>query len=80
MLDECTHTAEGGLEGARPIGGLFRNIKENLHAVYDSLLLCYEPLSRWRVDHAEGVETAHIDLDLGYSRTRKSSLGLVFEA
>ena len=40
VLDECTHTAQGGLEGAKPIGGLFRNIEENLHAIYDSLLLC----------------------------------------
>ena len=40
MLDECTHTAEGGLKGTRPICGLFRNIKENLDAIYDSLLLC----------------------------------------
>ena len=40
MLDERTHTAEGGLEGARPIGGLFRNVEENLHGIYDSLLLC----------------------------------------
>ena len=40
MLNECTHTAQGGLEGAKPIGGLFRNIEDNLHAIYDSLLLC----------------------------------------
>ena len=40
MLDECIHTTEGGLEGGKPIGGLFRNIEENLDAIYDSLLLC----------------------------------------
>ena len=40
VLDERTHTAEDGLEGARPIGGLFHNVEENLHAIYDSLLLC----------------------------------------
>ena len=40
VLDECVHTAEGGLEGGKPIGGLFRDIKENLHAIYYSLLLC----------------------------------------
>ena len=39
MLDECTDTAEGGLEGGKPIGGLFRNIKENLYAFCDSLRL-----------------------------------------
>ena len=26
MLDECIYTAEGGLEGGKPIGGLFRDI------------------------------------------------------
>ena len=46
MLDECIHTAEGGLEGGKPIGGLFRNIKENLHAFCDSLRLRWEPPSR----------------------------------
>ena len=40
MLDERIHTPKGGLEGAKPIGGLFRNIEENLDAIYDSLLLC----------------------------------------
>ena len=46
MLDECTDTAEGGLEGGKPIGGLFRDIEENLYAFCDSLLLYSEPSSR----------------------------------
>ena len=37
---ESIHTAEGGLEGGKPIGGLFRNIEENLDAFRDSLFLC----------------------------------------
>ena len=40
MLDECAHSAEDGLEGGKPIGGLFRNIEENLDTFRDSLLLC----------------------------------------
>ena len=40
MFDECIHTAEGGLDRGKPIGGLCRNIEENLDAIYDSLLLC----------------------------------------
>ena len=42
MLDERVHPTEGGLEGREPIGGLFRNIKEDLRAICDSLPLCYE--------------------------------------
>ena len=40
MLDECTDASKGGLEGWKPIGGLFRDIEENLYAFCDSLLLC----------------------------------------
>ena len=40
MLDECVHSTEGGLEGRKPIGRLFRNIEENFCAIHDSLLLC----------------------------------------
>jgi len=40
MPDERVHPAEGGFEGRKPIGRLFRNIKENLRAIRDSLLLC----------------------------------------
>ena len=37
MLDEHVHAAEGRLEGREPVGGLFCNIKENIHAIRDSL-------------------------------------------
>ena len=37
---ERIHTTEGGLEGGKPIGGLFRNIEENLNAFCDSLFFC----------------------------------------
>jgi len=40
MLDECVYSTEGGLEGREPIGGLFRDVEEDLCAVDDSLLLC----------------------------------------
>ena len=40
MLDECIHTTESGLEGGKPIGGLFCNIEENLHTIDHSLFLC----------------------------------------
>ena len=40
MLDERVHPTEGGLEGREPIGGLFRDIEEDLCAVDDSLPLC----------------------------------------
>jgi len=42
MLDESVHSTEGGFEGREPIGGLFRDIKEDLHAIDDSLPLYYE--------------------------------------
>ena len=46
MLDERAHAAEDRLEGREPIGGFFRNIKENLCAVRDSMPVCWEPPSR----------------------------------
>jgi len=36
MLDEGVHSTEGGLEGREPIGGLFRDIEEDLRAIDDS--------------------------------------------
>jgi len=53
MLDERAHTTEGGLEGREPIGGLFRNVEEDLGAIDDSLPLCWEiptvrELARWK--------------------------------
>ena len=42
MLDERAHSTEGGLEGREPIGGLIRNIEEDLGAIGDSLPLCWE--------------------------------------
>jgi len=42
MLDERAHSTEGGLEGREPIGGLFRNIEENLRGIDNSLPLCCE--------------------------------------
>ena len=40
MLDKCVHPAEGGLEGRKPISGLFRDVKEYFGAICDSLVLC----------------------------------------
>jgi len=40
MLDERIYSTEGGFEGREPIGGLFRDIEEDLCAVDDSLPLC----------------------------------------
>jgi len=40
MLNERVYSTEGGFEGRKPIGGLFRDVKEDLCAVDDSLLLC----------------------------------------
>jgi len=40
MLDERVHSTEGGLEGREPIGGLLRNIEEDLRGIDDSLPLC----------------------------------------
>ena len=40
MFDERVHPTEGGFEGREPIGGLFRDVEENLCAVCDSLFLC----------------------------------------
>jgi len=42
MLDERVHSTEGGFEGREPIGGLFRNIEEDLRAIEDSPLLYCE--------------------------------------
>ena len=64
MFDERVYAAEGGLEGAKPIGGLFCNIEEYLHPIYNPLPLCW-PSSRQRVDRTSGVEPTHIDLDPG---------------
>jgi len=36
MLDEGVHSTEGGFEGREPIGGLFRDIEEDLRAIGDS--------------------------------------------
>ena len=42
MLDEGAHSTEGGFEGREPIGGLFRDIEEDLCAIDDSPPLYYE--------------------------------------
>ena len=42
MLDERIHSTEGRLEGREPIGGLFRDIEEDLCGIDDSLPLCCE--------------------------------------
>ena len=42
MLYERIHPTEGGLEGREPIGGLFRNIEEDLRGIGHSLPLCCE--------------------------------------
>jgi len=57
MLDERVHAAKGGLEGREPIGGLFRDIQEYLHAIGDSLLLCYEDPNSQRAGFAEAAGT-----------------------
>ena len=40
MLDKSAHSAEGRLEGWKPISRLFCNIEENLCAIHDFLPLC----------------------------------------
>ena len=42
MLDERVHSTEGRLEGREPIGGLFRNVEQDLRGIDNSLPLCYE--------------------------------------
>ena len=42
VLDERIHSTEGRLEGREPIGGLFRNIEQDLRETNDSLPLCCE--------------------------------------
>ena len=39
MPNERVHPAEGGIEGREPIGRLFRDIKENLCTIHNSLFL-----------------------------------------
>ena len=40
MLDEGAHSTKGGLEGRTPVGGFFRDVKEYLRALRESLFLC----------------------------------------
>ena len=40
MLDERVHCAKGGFERREPIGGLFRDIKEDPCTVGNSLFFC----------------------------------------
>ena len=42
MLDEGVHPTQGSLEGREPIGGLFRDIEENLQAIPGPLPLRWE--------------------------------------
>ena len=42
MLDERIHSTEGGLQGREPISRLFCNVEEDLHAIGDSLPLCWQ--------------------------------------
>ena len=41
VLDERIHSAESGLQGREPISGLVCDIDEDLHAISDSLPLCW---------------------------------------
>jgi len=45
MLDERVHSTESGLEGREPIGGLFRNVEQDLRGIDNSLPLCCESLT-----------------------------------
>ena len=40
MLDKCVDSAKSGLEGAKEVAGLFRDVQEYLYAFCDSLFLC----------------------------------------
>ena len=41
MFDERVHSAKGGLEGRKPVGGFFRDVEEYLRALCESLqFLC----------------------------------------
>ena len=46
MFDECVHAAKNRLERRTPIGRLFRDIKEDLYAIRDSMPVCWEPPGR----------------------------------
>jgi len=59
MLDERIHSAEGGLEGREPVGGLLRNIEEYLHTICNPLLLCWEPPAINELT-TYGVQSTHI--------------------
>ena len=68
MFDERVHTAEGSFQGREPVGGVFHEIEEYLHAMRDSLPLYWEPPSLKRIDRMESVESTHLGLDRGHSQ------------
>ena len=57
ILDERAHTTQGGFEGREPIGGPFRNVKENLQSICNPLPLYWEPLSRQGTEPTEGYHS-----------------------
>ena len=68
MLDECVHPAEGRLERREPIGGLFRDIEENLYTIHDSLLLRWKVSSGQVADPLRGIGFTYIDFDSNCSQ------------
>ena len=78
MLDERIHPTEGGLEGREPIGGLFRNIEEDLRGIGHSLPLCCE-IQKSRGWLMEGGESAYIDSDQRYSQRPRNLSNVVLE-
>jgi hypothetical protein len=57
VLDECCQPSEGGLEWAKPICRLFRNIEEYLGALRGSLLPRWENRNRQRAGLADTYKT-----------------------
>ena len=84
MLDEGVHSTEGGLEGREPIGGLFRNIEEDLRAIDDSLPLCCgvqtvkELTRRKALDQLTSIRISAVPSGPGVRQTSFSKHGVVW--
>ena len=76
MLDERAHSTEDGLEGREPIGGLFRNIEQDLREISDSLPLCCDIqtviyLTRWKaLNPSHGFGSAPLSEARGFVKRR----------
>jgi len=79
MLDERVHSTEGRLEGREPIGGLFRDVEQDLRGIDNSLPLCCEIRTVKRVYSAEGAGQAHVDSDRRYFQRPRDSSDVGFE-